>query len=154
MHEWVVFGHILGALLFMLAHGTSAAVVFRLRRERDPAAIRVLLGLSRMTTPLAYLALLLLIGAGFWAAGTGKWFSAGGLWLWVSIVLLVVILGAMYGLMSPAFRRLRALLGDAGSSPDPAELDRALRQPGPMMGAWVGILGTVVILWLMVLKPF
>ena len=47
MHLWWVYLHILGGLLFMLAHGASAAVVFRLRRERDPAAVRVLLGLSR-----------------------------------------------------------------------------------------------------------
>ncbi len=53
--------------LFMLAHGASAAVVFRLRRERDPDTVRVLLDLSKMTMPAAYLALLLLIVAGVWA---------------------------------------------------------------------------------------
>lgn len=154
MHEWIVFGHILGALLFMLAHGASAAVVFRLRRERDPNAVRVLLGLSRMTTPAAYVGLILLIGAGLWAAMSGRWFSAGGFWLWLSIILLVVILGAMYGMLAPAFRRVRQLVGDAGTDVDPGELDQALSQPGPMIGVGIGLLGTVVILWLMVLKPF
>jgi hypothetical protein len=154
MHQWIVFGHILGALLFMLAHGASAAVVFRLRRERDPAAVRVLLGVSRATVPLAYVALVLLIGAGLWAAMSGGWFSAGSLWLWVSIVLLVVILGAMYGFLAPAFIRLRQLVGDGTAPVDQAALDAALAAPGPMIGSGVGLLGTLLIVWLMVLKPF
>jgi hypothetical protein len=155
MHQWIVFGHILGALLFMLAHGASAAVVFRLRRERDPATVRTLLDLSQMTLPVMYLALLLLIGAGLWAAMSGHWFSAGAGWLWASIVLLVVILGAMYGFMTPAFKRLRVALGEVPSaSVDQAGLDQALAAPGPMIGAAIGLLGTLLILWLMVLKPF
>lgn len=154
MHEWIVFGHILGALLFMLAHGASAAVVFRLRRERDPNAVRALLGLSRMTVPAMYASLLLLIGAGLWAAMSGRWFSAGGLWLWVSIALLVVVLGAMYGFLAPAFGRLRQAVGDGSTPVDQQALDQALAQPGGMIGAGIGLLGTIVILWLMVLKPF
>lgn len=34
------------------------------------------------------------------------------------------------------------------------ELDRALSVPGPVIGAIIGLLGIVIILWLMVLKPF
>jgi hypothetical protein len=154
MHQWIVFGHILGALLFMLGHGASAAVVFRLRRERDPATVRAFLGLSRMTIPVTYLALLLLIGAGLWAAMSGRWFSAGAGWLWASIVLLVVILGAMYGFMTPAFKRLRQTVGDGSAPVDQTALDSALEAPGPMIGAGIGLLGTLLILWLMVLKPF
>ena len=154
MHQWVVFGHILGALLFMLAHGASAAVVFRLRRERDPDAVRVLLNLSGMTIPVTYIGLLLLIGAGIWAGMSGGWFSAGALWLWVSIVLLVVILGAMYGLLTPAFKRLRETVGDGSAPVDQTALDGALAAPGPMIGAGIGLVGVLLILWLMVLKPF
>jgi hypothetical protein len=154
MHQWIVFAHILGALLFMLAHGASAAVVFRLRRERDPDAVRVLLGLSRMTVPFAYLGLVLLIGAGGWAGGTGGWFRASAWWLWVSIGLLVVILVVMYGMLSPTFRRLRETVGDGSAPVDQEALDRALASPAPMIGAGLGLLGVLVILWLMVLKPF
>jgi Predicted integral membrane protein (DUF2269) len=153
MHQWIVFAHILVALLFMLAHGASATVVFRLRRERDPDAVRVLLDLSRMTIPVAYIGLVLLIGAGLWAGMSGGWFSAGALWLWTSIVLLVVILGAMYGLLTPAFKRLRETVGDGSAPVDQGALDRALAAPGPMMGAGIGLVGVLLILWLMVLKP-
>lgn len=154
MDRWIVFAHILGALLFMLAHGASAAVVFRLRRERDADAVRVLLGLSAMTLPATYIGLILLIVAGLWVGMTGGWFSAGAMWLWASIGLLVVILGVMYGMLMPAFKRLRQTVGDGSAPVDQAALDQALAARGPMMGAWLGLLGIVIILWLMVLKPF
>ncbi len=154
MHEWVVFAHILGAMLFMLTHGASAAVVFRLRRERDPDAIRALLRLSHATTPAAYVMLLLLVGAGLLAAMTGRWLSAGGWWLWVSIALLVAITVAMYAFLARPFYELRARLGDDTAPVNPDELERALRAPGPMVGTGIGLVGTIVILWLMVLKPF
>jgi uncharacterized membrane protein len=154
MQPWIVFGHILGALLFMLTHGASAAVVFQLRRERDPAAVRVLLNLSRMTLPLMYLALLLLVGAGVWAGMSGGWFSAGAAWLWVSIALFVVILVAMYMLMTRTYVEIRTIVGDGSAPVDTAALERALRAPAPMIGAGIGLLGTLLILWLMVLKPF
>jgi hypothetical protein len=154
MHQWIVFGHILGALLFMLAHGASAAVVFRLRRERDADAVRVLLGVSRMTIPVGYVALLLLIGAGLWAGMSGGWFRAGALWLWTSIGLLVLILGAMYGLLTPGFKTLRETVGDDSTPVDQGALDLALAKPGPIIGAGIGLVGVLIILWLMVLKPF
>jgi hypothetical protein len=152
MHQWIVYGHILGALLFMLAHGTSAAVVFRLRRERDPNAVRILLGLSRMVTPLGYLALLLLVGAGLWAGFDVPGLARG--WFWLSIVLLVAIMGAMYGFITPVFGRVRGILGDGSQPVDAAALEAALAEPRPMIGAGVGLLGILLILWLMVLKPF
>jgi hypothetical protein len=66
----------------------------------------------------------------------------------------VVILGAMYGFMTPAFKRLRQTVGDGSTPVDQAALDQALAAPGPMIGAGIGLLGTLLILWLMVLKPF
>jgi len=42
-HGLIVIVHVLGVLLFALAHGVSAAVLLRIRPERDPAALRTLL---------------------------------------------------------------------------------------------------------------
>jgi hypothetical protein len=154
MHAWWVYAHILGALLFMLAHGTAAAMVFRLRTERDPAAVRTMLGLSKLTLGPAYAALLLLLVAGIWAGIEIQAFSNGTMWLWTAVGVLVVILGAMFGLVSPTFYRTRDLLGDGSTEVDAAELDRRLSSPRPMVGMGIGFLGILVILWLMVMKPF
>ncbi len=45
------------------------------------------------------------------------------------------------------------MLGDGQAEVDRVELDRALPEPGPVIGAIIGLLGIVIILWLMVLKP-
>lgn len=154
MHLWVVYAHILGALLFMLSHGASATVILRLRRERDPQTLRILLGLSGATIPAMYASLLLLIVAGAWAGMESGDFSNGQWWLWASVVVLVVILGAMYGTMTKVFAGLRKALGDSGAVSDQAGVDAALADPRPMVGMGIGLLGILVILWLMVLKPF
>lgn len=73
--------------------------------------------------------------------------------MWGSIVILVVIVGAMYGFLTRAFQRMRVALGNGPASVDREALDRALEARGPMIGAGIGLLGTIVILWLMVLKP-
>ena len=154
MHLWIVYGHILGALAFMLAHGASAAVVFRLRSERDPAAVRLLLGLSKMTLPLAYVSLLLLIVAGVWAGIDMGAFNNGQMWLWTAIGVLIVIFVTMFALVSPTFYRTRDLLGDGSTPVDQAALDARLSSSRPMAGVIIGLIGIVIILWLMVLKPF
>ena len=154
MHLWIVYGHILGALAFMLAHGASAAVVFRLRSERDPAAVRLLLGLSKMTLPLAYVSLLLLIVAGVWAGIDMGAFNNGQMWLWTAIGVLIVIFVTMFALVSPTFYRTRDLLGDGSTPVDQAALDARLSSSRPMAGVIIGLIGILIILWLMVLKPF
>ncbi len=154
MHLWWVYLHILGGLLFMLAHGASAAVIFRLRRERDPDAVRTLLALSQLTVGPAYIALVLLLVAGIWAGIEIQAWTSGRWWLWASVGVLVLVLGAMYTLLTPTLIRWRQLLGEAGTSVDRAELDAELAKPGPMMGAGLGLVGILVILWLMVFKPF
>jgi hypothetical protein len=60
----------------------------------------------------------------------------------------------MYGLLTPAFRRLRETVGDGTAPVDQGALDLALAKPGPMIGAGIGLVGVLLILWLMVLKPF
>ena len=53
LYPWIVFLHVVGVLLFFIAHWTSMAVVFRLKRERDPARVRALLELTDRKSLLA-----------------------------------------------------------------------------------------------------
>ena len=73
MYRWIVFLHIAGIFGFLLAHGSSAAMAFALRRERNPERIRALLDLSGSTMSVLYLSLLVLIAAGIISAFMGHW---------------------------------------------------------------------------------
>lgn len=46
---WLIFLHILTALTFFLAHGTSVAMAFQIRKETDFARMRAMLDLSAST---------------------------------------------------------------------------------------------------------
>ncbi len=151
MYTWWRFLHVVGAFGFLAAHGATAAVAMRLRKERDPAKIRALLGLSRSTRPWMYVSLLLLIAAGVVAGFQGHWWDEG--WIWTALILLVVLLVAAVPLAVPYYVRVRRAVAEGSDTP-PEELDTLLLSPRPIVIAVVESAGLVVIVWLMVLKPF
>src|SRR5512134_1898738 len=47
--RWLIFLHVLSALTFYMAHGTSVAMAFKIRKETDFMRIRAMLDLSNST---------------------------------------------------------------------------------------------------------
>jgi hypothetical protein len=109
LYPWIVFVHVLAAFAFVLAHGASAVIAFRLRAEREPARLAVLLELSGASVGLIYSALMVLILAGVAAGLIGNWFAER--WIWAALILLALVTVAMLGLAAPYFARLRTALG-------------------------------------------
>ena len=165
LYPWIVFAHVTGVLLFFIAHGTSMAVAFRLKRERDPARVRALLDLSSWTLGVwPLVALVVGLVAGIAAGIAGGWF--GQAWIWISLVLLVLISGAMTPMGAGRLNAVRAAAGTRAIDPfsrrppepppgeDVAALEQALAAWDPRPGALMGFGGFVIILWLMFFKPF
>ena len=152
--------HVIGAFVFALAHGVSVAVGLRLRGVQSREQAAALLELSGMAIGAPYVGLLLLLIGGVWAGFAGDHW--GRLWIWVSLGILVVIIVAMYAIATPFYGRMRAA---AGVFTDPKQIAR-FGEIGPdelaRMGAssrpiWLAVIGGVgllVIIWLMVVKPF
>lgn len=150
VYLWERFLHLLGAFGFVAAHGATAAVTFKLRKERDPVRIRAYLDLSRSTRGLMYGSFALLLGAGIATAFRMGWWSSG--WLWTAIVLLALLFGAAFPLAVPYFRSIRRA---AERDPvDEKELATLLASSRGLVLAWVETVGILIILWLMVFKPF
>lgn len=159
---WIIFAHVLGAFLFVAGHGVSMLVAFRLRAESNRARMAALLDLSGVALGLAYAGLLLLLVGGIVAGIVlGSW---GRAWIWVSLVLLVVIGVAMTPLGILYFNRIRLAIGIRTrnlkpTDPDPVpasdEALAALTQArNPELLLAIGGGGFLVILWLMLFKPF
>jgi uncharacterized membrane protein len=142
--------HLVGAFLFVAAHGATAAVTFKLRSETDPNRVRTMLELSRSTRGVMYVSFLLMVGAGVALGFVGAWWWAG--WIWVSLGLFLVLFGAAFPLAIPYFRQIRLTL--ERDPVDRDELRRLLRSPRLLVLAWVETIGIAFILWLMVYKPF
>lgn len=160
MYLLMIFLHVLGVIVFAVGHGTSIAVAFRMRREREHARIAAMLDVSAWSSGLMYIGLLLTIITGVVLGFIGGYW--GSWWLWVSIILLVLVIGAMYGIASPAFTRLRFATG--ATLPESARKKvAALSTEGvveamptswrPTALALIGGVGLAVILWLMVARP-
>jgi phosphotransferase system glucose/maltose/N-acetylglucosamine-specific IIC component len=161
VHTWIVVAHVLGAFIFIGAHGASMFVSFRLRDVTDPGRIRELLDLSATSLAVAYVGLLILLAAGIAAGFTGDFW--GQAWLWTAIGILVVITAVMYSVATPFYGRMRAASGDpryaekAAQFKPPASPDdlRLLATSSrPFWLAAVGGIGLAVIVYLMVAKPF
>jgi hypothetical protein len=145
-----------------MAHGVSMWVSDRVRRERDVERIRSLLELSSASIATMYGGLVILLVGGVLAGIVGGHFGRG--WIWASIAILIVMIGAMYGLAARYYADVRRAVGlpsyadrnlgaPAGlASPD--ELARLLDSRRPDVIAAVGLGGLLLILALMVLKPF
>lgn len=158
---WLVFGHILGAFTFVLAHGVSMFVALRLRGERDPARAAALLDLSKSAVAIAAFAVIFLLITGVAAGFVGNWW--GSRWIWASIAILVVLWGYMSFRGTMYLDAVRHAVGSVGvydkkgTEPplaDPAATTALLASARAMELAIVGGIGLVAILYLMVFKPF
>ena len=159
-YAWWVYLHIVGAFAFVFGHGASGLAAFRIRATRDPAQTRTLLDLSSMALGLTYVGLLLLLIGGIAAGIAGEHFSRG--WIWAAIVILVVIIVAMYAMATPFYGQLRVAAGvrpkdpkvDPNPTVDQSQIDALAASSRPMVLLAIGGVGLILILWLMVLKPF
>jgi Na+/melibiose symporter-like transporter len=159
-YAWWVYLHIVGAFAFVFGHGASGLAAFRIRATRDPAQIRTLLDLSSMALGLTYVGLLLLLIGGIAAGIAGDHFSRG--WIWAAVVLLVLIIVAMYAMATPFYGQLRVAAGvrakDPKVDPNPvisqADIDTLAASNRPLVLLVIGGIGILLILWLMVIKPF
>jgi len=160
---WFVLIHVLSVLAFVLLHGASATVAFRLRSEREPARIRALLELSTASLGGATAALLLILASGIVAGIVGGWWTSGKLWLWASLALFIAVGVAMSVVAVPHLNAVRRAVGlptrdDRPGEPIPApgadELAALLVSRRPAVSAAIGLGGLGVITWLMQLKPW
>lgn len=152
-YEWLLFGHLLGAFLFV--GGAIAAAVLRvaaMRRER-PGEVAVLLRTARLAIPPIAVGLVLALAFGFWLTARLD-VSLGETWLTLTFLLIgwVVVVGALTGRQDRHTRELAERLADGGKGRD-EELDRRLRDPLNLALSASLLLATLAIVALMVWQP-
>lgn len=160
MYRWLVFLHVFSAFVFMLAHGASAAVMYRLRMEREAAALRSLFALRDAAVMPFNLSSAVMVFSGIALAFMGNWWRAG--WIWASLGTFVVITIVM-GLFGRAyFKKARQLLEETSRSSHstdepsmhPDDLESALSSGRPHLLLAIGLGGFAFIVYLMMFKPF
>lgn len=153
MYAWLVVIHLLGLLAFLVTHGVSMWVAFRIRGERNREVIAALLDLSVQAARATYLGLALLALGGLGAAWSAGLLAAP--WNLASYVVVVVVLVAMFAIAAPYYHGLRAAIAGTPDSPalDDAALVARLQTRRPELLATIGGVGLVVLVVLMTVKP-
>lgn len=153
-YRWWKLLHVLAVLGFVLFHGVSVVVAFRLRKERDRTRIAELLQFSGSSVLGMYVSLGALIVFGVIAGFDGAWW--GFWWIWISLALLVLTIVEMQALARPYYRQLKDAIQLRPSGvprKSDEELDQVLRSGLAMFNAVFGIAALVIITWLMIWKP-
>lgn len=159
---WLIFIHILGAITFFLAHGTSIAMALQLRRETDFARIRALLDLSMSTIVVMFIAFMVMGISGLSMPFILKIWNKG--WIWASIVLMIVVFLYMAFMNDKRYKHLRRMVGlpymirgDRFPAEEPAsqaEVEAHIQKLNVNELALIGLGLPLIVLWLMVFKPF
>ncbi|MEX2459043.1 MAG: DUF2269 family protein [Actinomycetota bacterium] len=153
--RWWIYLHVLGAFLFVTSHGVSMFVSFRLRKEREPARVAALLQVSGSALWFFYGAFLLLLTGGIVAGFMLHSWGRG--WIWTALGILIGTMFFMYAVATPYYRKVRTVteaIEGGSEAVTPEEYTRLLRSPRPFILAAEGTAALVVILWLMLFKPF
>ena len=162
---WINLIHVLAAFGFVFVHGVSGLLSLRVRGERDRERIKTMTELSGSFIGWGWITLLVLVLAGAVSGIVAGWWTSGRLWIWASVVVLVVVAGLMTPIGSRYMNSVRHAVGVATfddlrkkrEPPPPAsdeELARVLASPQPLIAAAIGVGGIAVLVWLMMLKPF
>ncbi len=154
MQQWWLFLHIASVLAFIGTHGASIVMLFRLRKEREPARVADFLQLSAASTRGMYVSLIAVVASGTVAGFTGHWWGYG--WIWAALGILILTTLAMYFMAKPYYQRVgtvaRAMAGGS-KAVTPAQFDAVLREPRPWSVAGIGVVALAGILYLMIFKP-
>lgn len=124
--------------------------------------VRALLLLSTSTFGMMWGGLLLILASGIIGGFMQSYWGQG--WIWTSLALLIVMVAAMMVYSAPYYGNLRKAAGlpyMIRGKPQPvespvsdAELARMLESPRALNSAFIGWAGLLVILFLMMFKPF
>lgn len=154
-YSWWKFLHVAGVIAFVGFHGVSMTAALRVRKERDRMRIATMLQLSGSSLTAMYVSLLWLITFGVVAGIQGGFWNDG--WFWISIGLLVLVVGEMSAVARPYYQRVKEAV-EVRPSGVPRRSDEELEEiMSSPVGLWNAVFGAVVLLaitWLMIFKPF
>jgi len=170
-YQWIRFIHIAAGLTFVLAHGASVALSFRLKKEYEVEffkkqhhleRIQAYLDLAGETWLTAMISLAVLVLSGVVNGFIGHWWENSG-WIWAAVGLLVVMVIWMQ-VPTREIHDLRKAVGlpyrEGGKAQEPDEplpfdeIERLLKTTHPWVTTAIGYGGTLVMVYLMAFKPF
>lgn len=153
-YSWLKFAHIVAVLALLGTHGVSMTVLYAIRRERDRAKILALISVSGQAILPMYISIVgvVVFGVLLWI----KVYGLGTKWLWISLVVLIAMIGLMTATAKPYFARVKEacqLRPSGVPRVSDEELGEVLTSAKAHLITAIGVIGTLAIVYLMVFKP-
>jgi hypothetical protein len=158
MYVWVVYLHIVVIFIFLIQHGAEIWVSFKLRQQKEPEGIFATYAfMPDNNVRNLRITYLLIIITGITAGFITPWWKQG--WMWAALGVMIVIWVVMKRVSSVYLYAVDAITEHAlKNREDASAIDkfrselRARREPEILSGT--SVLGGLIILWLMMFKPF
>lgn len=158
MYVWWLWAHIASVFGFLLSHGVSVGMGLDLRRQKSAEAVKSMTEVSKNWTGVSYAFILLIAITGVAMGFQQNWWRFK--WIWTAIVILILTIGAMSGLAN-RYNRIRSAAGvqpprrqRQQSAEKPEDLMSLVAAANPWPISLIGVGALIILLWLMVLKPF
>ncbi len=149
LHDWLMFFHILGAIVWVGAVILMNAIMARASRDPDRTAVlRLSRELEWVGPWLIGTSSAVVIGAGIWLVFVEEGLAFSQLWIWLSLAL--VALSSAQGIYSGTEGKHVLRLSEERGAEDRDVLRRLHRL---LWLARLDIVILVAVLWLMVFKP-
>ncbi len=154
MYQWLLFFHLLGAVLFFSGSAVAAVGQLTAMRRTRPSEVALLLGLTRWGVLLVGLGALLTIGFGSWLVADRPYWSFDQTWIEWAFVLWIaaMVVGGLGGRPARHARELAQRLAADGDRPS-EELRRAVADRRSLALSLASGAILFAILALMVWKP-
>jgi len=153
-YSYLKFLHIVAVLALLGTHGVSMTVLYAIRKERDRAKIMTMMAVSGQSVIPMYISIAAVVVFGVWM--WIKIYGVGTTWLWLSLVLLIAMVGLMTVTAKPYFARVKEacqLRPSGVPRVSDEELGEVLMSAKAHLITAIGVIGTLAILYLMVFKP-
>jgi hypothetical protein len=155
VYRWLLLGHLLAVAALLINHGVSMYVLFAIRDQTDRQKILDLITLSGRSILPMYISIGLIVVFGFLLAieidVLGAW------WIWLSVIILLVVIGLMTATAKPYFARVKEaceLRPSGVPRVSDEELQQILHSGNAGTITAIGAIGLVAIFYLMIFKPF
>ena len=163
-YQIILYLHVASALGFFLFHGATASATFGLKREQGRESVELLLQMRETAGLAGGISMTVMLISGVVLGFMGHFWSEA--WIWIAIAVFVVILMVMGGYGRNNFDRISYLFDPEkykaprdkkGQEPIPATEDELTAEQAkgrPILLTVTGMGALVLILWLMMFKPF
>lgn len=163
-YQIILYLHVASTLGFFLFHGATASASFGLKREQGRESVELLLKMRETSGIAGGISMSVSLISGIVLGFMGRFWSEA--WIWIAIGIFLVISIVMGGYGRNNFDRISYMIDPEkykaprdkkGEDPIPAteeELTAEQAKGRPVMLTVTGIASLVLILWLMMFKPF